>query len=300
MTSMIIRTLTVIFVLCAARSSALAQAVPCERLRIVDSTTVQTVEMRDGSRLVGRTTALSDSTFVFQVGQNLLTLACANIVAVEELAAPAAGRGAPWFVHPHQTNLVLGPTGRTLSRGQGFFSLQELFFPTLNYGLTNHLTIGAGLTLLPGVGLDDQIVYVLPKVAVVRTPAVNVALGGVVLRAGDIFDISERGSATFGVVYGAGTIGGPDANATAGLGFGFAGDQISSQPLIQLGGQARLGSGIAVITENWVIGRSDEDSYWLSWTGLRFLHRKATVDATVLFSPQDSFWLPWLVVTLGF
>lgn len=271
-----------------------------ERLRVADTTTLQILEMRDGSRLVGRVVAIGDSTFVFRGAGNDLTLRIADVVELEERPAADARDGRLWFRHPHQTNLVLGPTGRTLERGQGFFSLHELFFAAVQYGLTDHVTVGAGATLLPGVSLDEQILYVLPKVAVVRTPRVNLAVGGVIVRAGDIFDISEEGAATFGVLYGASTFGGPDANLTTGLGFGFAGDRISSQPLVQIGGQLRVGAGVALITENWMLGRVEDDAFWLSWTGLRFLHRKATFDAAVAFSPGEGGWLPWVGVTLGF
>ena len=292
-------TVVLIALLCARPHAMEAQPVR-ERIRVVDSATVQILEMRDGSRLVGRIIAIGDSTFTLRSAGNDLTLRLADVIELEERPAADALDGRLWFRHPHQTNLVLGPTGRTLERGQGFFTLHELFFAAIQYGLTDHVTIGAGATLLPGVSLDEQILYVLPKVAVVRTPSVNLAVGGVIVRAGDIFDISEAGAATFGVLYGSSTFGGPDANLTTGVGFGFAGDRISSQPLVQIGGQVRVGSGVALISENWMLGRVDDDDFWLSWSGLRFLHRKATFDAAVAFVPGESGWLPWAGVTLGF
>ncbi|HSJ63522.1 MAG TPA: hypothetical protein VK922_06385 [Gemmatimonadaceae bacterium] len=283
----------------ASPDAAEAQTVR-DRLRVVDSTTVQVLEMRDGSRLVGRVIDIGDSTVVFRSSGNDLALRIADIAELEERPADAVRNGKLWFRHPHQTTLVLGPTGRTLERGQGFFTLHELFFAALQYGVTNHVTLGAGATLLPGVSLDEQIIYFLPKIAVARTPLVNLAVGAVIVRAGDIFDISNEGAATFGVLYGAGTFGGPDANLTTGLGFGFVGDRISSQPLVQVGGQLRVSPGVALITENWMIGRQGDDAYVLSWSGLRFLHRKATFDAAVAFAPEEGGWLPWVGVTLGF
>jgi hypothetical protein len=287
-------------VVLGARPGAAESQPVRDRLRVVDSTTVQVLEMRDGSRLVGRVIDIGDTTIVFRSSGNDLTLRIADIAELEERPADALRDGRLWFRHPHQTNLVLGPTGRTLERGQGFFTLHELFFAALQYGVTNHVTLGAGATLLPGVGLDEQIIYFLPKIAVARTPLVNLAVGGVIVRAGDIFDISDEGAATFGVLYGAGTWGGPDANLTTGLGFGFAGDRISSQPLVQLGGQLRVSSGVALITENWMIGRRGESAYVLSWSGLRFLHRNATFDAAIAFALEEGGWLPWVGVTLGF
>lgn len=269
-----------------------------ERLRVVDSTRVQILTTADGSELVGRITAIYDSTLAFQVGDNHLSIRLSDIRSIEERRAPTTGEGRPWFEHANRSRLVLGPTGRTLGRGEGQFALYELFFPTLSYGFTDRLTLGGGLTLIPGAGLDEQIMYLLPKVGVVRSESLNIAVGALIMRAGDPFDDGDEALNPFGILYGVSTFGGSDANLTTGLGFGFYGDDLASRPLLQLGGQLRIYERMALISENWFF-RTDE-TIMVSWTGLRFLARKVSFDAAVAFSPPEDGWIPWVSVTVAF
>lgn len=269
-----------------------------ERLRVVDSTRVQVLTTRDGSRLVGRITAMDDSTLIFQAGTNSLTLPIADVVSIQEVPADEYRRKGVWFPHPHQTHLMLGPTGRTLPRGSGYVSIQELLFPTVNYGLTDRFSIGGGMTIVPGIPLDRQIFYVLPKVGLIRSPRLNVAAGALVSRATDLFD--DDGSADpFGIAYGVGTVGGPDAHLTVGLGFPFYGDDLSSRPLVQLGGELRFAARGALVSENWIFSDA-EDAAWISWTGIRFLAPTVSFDAAIAFVPGEAGWLPWIGVTAGF
>lgn len=282
--------------------SAIAVAQPAhvrERLRVVDSTRVQILTTADGSELVGRIIAIGDSTLTFEISANQLTLRLTDILSIEERPSSAGRDGRAWFEHANRTSLVLGPTGRTLPRGQGQFALYEILFPTVSYGFTDRLSLGAGVTLLPGLGLDEQVVYVLPKVGVVRSESVNIAVGALILRTSDLFDLDDHGSAdSFGVLYGVSTFGGADANLTTGLGFGFYGDDIVSQPLLQLGGQLRIAERAALISENWFLRGSGNDM--LSWAGIRFLDHKVSFDAAVMFSPREEGWFPWVGVTMAF
>ncbi len=289
-----------VFMYLAVAAAAAAQPAGVrERLRVVDSTRVQILTTADGSELVGRITAIQDSTLTFQVGDNHLSLRLTDIRSIEERPARAGGERRPWFAHANRTTLVLGPTGRTLGRGEGQFALYELFFPTLSYGFTDRLTLGGGITLIPGAGFDDQIVYLLPKVGVVRSESMNIAVGALVLRAGDPFDDGDESLDPFGILYGVGTFGGPDANLTTGLGFGFYGGDLASRPLMQLGGQIRIHERMALISENWFF-RTDRETIMVSWTGMRFLARKVSFDAAVAFSPPEDGWIPWVSVTLAF
>jgi hypothetical protein len=293
-------TLALLLISLLASSSAAAQPERVrERLRVVDSTRVQILTTADGSELVGRIIDIGDSTLTFQMSANQLTLRLANILGIEERPASAGRDGRPWFPHGNLTSLVLGPTGRTLPRGGGQFALYEILFPTVSYGFTDRLTLGAGVTIVPGLGLDEQVVHLLPKVGVVRSESVNIAVGALILRANDLFDDDEGASDPFGILYGVGTFGGPDANLTTGIGYGFFGDDLASQPLLQVGGQLRFAERGALITENWFF-RSDNDNTILSWTGLRFLAPKVSFDAAAAFSPAEDFWFPWVSVTIGF
>ncbi len=73
-------------------------------------------------------------------------------------AAQDASPAAP--ASSNHTRLLFSPTGRPLGKGQGYFSDHYVVFPSVAYGLTDNLSIGAGMSVVPGMSLDEQLLYV--------------------------------------------------------------------------------------------------------------------------------------------
>jgi hypothetical protein len=126
------------------------------------------------------------------------------------------------------------------------------------------------MSIIPGVGLGDQLFYLTPKVGLVSGPTVNVAVGALVAGLGSLTD-----EGPFGIGYGVATFGGEDANVTAGAGFGFARSS-TSQALLLLGGTKRMSRNIGLVTENYFYTGSSS-SVVLSG-GVRFMGEKIAVD----------------------
>ena len=57
------------------------------------------------------------------------------------------------------------------------------------------------------------------------------------------------------------TIGDPDLNFSFGLGYGYVEGRLSSSPTINLSGTIRFTDGIALLTENYLIGGGDILAY---------------------------------------
>ena len=72
-----------------------------------------------------------------------------------------------------------------LEKGQGYFSNYYLFFPGAAYGLTDRLTVGGGMSVFPGVGFDEQMYYIAPKVGLKNTEKFNLAAGALLIRIPD-------------------------------------------------------------------------------------------------------------------
>jgi hypothetical protein len=153
-----------------------------------------------------------------------------------------------------------------LKKGEGYFADYELFFPGFAYGVTDNISVGGGVSLFP-TGLDEQVYYFTPKVGMSLGDQIHVSAG--LLLAG------TKGG-TGGIGYGAGTFGNGDASVTAGVGYGFAGGEIESKPLAMLGGEKRISRRVALVTENYLLPRS-EDNLVYSF-GLRFIGEKLTTD----------------------
>jgi len=195
---------------------------------------------------------------------------------------------------PNYSRLMFTPTGRPLRSGQGYWSNYYISFPGITYGLTNQISITAGLSVFPGVGLGDQLLSLAPKIALYQND-------DFALSAGTLYTslIDEIG----------GTKGSPDKSFTAGLGFSYINEQdepvdFAMHLVILLGSNIRLTDSLALVSENWFITGENlglgEQSLGIA---LRFFGKDLAVDIGVIIIGQvlkEGFPIPWLSAVYHF
>ncbi len=252
----------------APAAASHAQDTPATRaqLRIVDSTKIQLITLRDGSSLVGRIVAVRGDTVDFEMSVGRVPILVGDIRELKETAVGTMHDGEYWSANPNATRLFFAPSGQMLKKGEGYFADYELFFPGFAYGVTDNISVGGGVSLIPAA-LDEQIYYFTPKVGMSFGDQIHVSAG--LLVAG------TKGG-TGGIGYGAGTFGNGDASVTVGVGYGFAGGDIESKPVAMLGGEKRISRRVALVTENYLLPTS-QDNLVYSF-GLRFIGEKLTTD----------------------
>lgn len=255
-----------------ARAQAQTPATPPE---VVASDTLREIRMADGSVLFARVESVEADrvTLVTQAGVRLQV----DRAQIRSLRA-ARGQvrnGEVWRDDPTGTRLFFAPTGRNLAAGEAYFGVYELFFPFATYGVTDRITVAAGTPILPGA--FGQVGYFAPKLAIVQSERLNVAAG--------VFAGFFEGE-TAGIVYGVGTWGGRDNAVTAGVGLGFGGGGLSDQPIVLIGGEARTGKQLKLITENYFV---PGESGVLVSGGMRFFGERLSADIGVgaLVSGQE-------------
>ena len=241
------------------------------KLRVADSATAQTIELHDGQRLLGRIVEVTADSVRFQTSFALITIARASIVDVRDMRQPTRGPGGElWPADPNATRLFFAPTGRMLESGDGYFSDTYLLFLGWFRGLTDRVTLGAGMSIVPsGDFVENNVFYAMPKVGLVQKPNLNVAVGALVGMA------PVDGNTTFGITYGVATFGAPDASVTAGAGYAFAGGEWTNDPLLMLGLHKRLSRRTAFVSENYIIPNQQDA---LVSYGLRVFGEKMAVD----------------------
>jgi hypothetical protein len=260
-----------------------------ERLRVVDSATIQVITLRDGSSLVGRITSVRSDSVDFQMTTGRVTVASNDVREIKEADAARMHDGQYWFTNPNSTRLFFAPTGQMLKKGEGYFADYELFFPGFAYGVTDNVSIGGGVSIFP-TSVEDQVYYLTPKVGMSFGDKVHAS-------AGLLFAGTRAG--TGGVGYGVGTYGDGDASITVGGGWGFAGGDIESKPLVMLGGEKRISRRIALVSENYLLP-TDENNLVYSF-GVRFMGEKLATDlALVNFSGSDIIGFPLVNFVFSF
>jgi len=202
---------------------------------------------------------------------------------------------------PNYSRLMFAPTGRPLRRGQGYWSNYYIFFPGITYGLTNQISMTAGLSVFPGLGLGDQLLSLAPKIALYQNDDFALSAGTLYM------SISDEGGG--GMAFLVGTKGSPDKSFTAGLGLGYINEKdepvdFAAHPVILLGSNIRLSDGLALISENWFItGENlglDEQPIGIA---LRFFGKDLAVDLGAIIIGKvikEGFPIPWLSAVYHF
>jgi hypothetical protein len=233
----------------------------------------------DGSVLVGRVVEVTPTTVRFASVLGESVIARSAIRRVELASSGSLHEGEVWPEDPSRTRLFFAPTGRMQHAGEVYFSDAYVLFPSFQGGLSDRLSVGAGMSVVPGLGLDEQLYYLTPKVGLYASPRVNLAIGALVAGAGSITD-----EGPFGLGYGVATVGGEDGSVTAGAGFGFH-QSSTTQAIFMLGGSKRVSRNIALLTENYIY--TEHETSALISAGIRFMSDKLAVDLAG-FTVSDS------------
>ena len=223
-------------VIAVPATPALAQ-VEIEALTTGD--TLYEIRLTDGSVLFARVTEVEGETIVLVTsGGARLEVARSQIREVR-VAEGRVVEGEFWRKDPNTSRLFFTATGRTLDKGKAYVGTTLIVLPWVAVGVSDRVTLAAGAPLFFS---EAQWFYVAPKVQLVRTPTAQISVGTLFIVVDD-----ER----VGINYGVGIFGTPDNSLTVGLGFGFEGDDFSSQPVAMIGGEARASRRIKLITENY-------------------------------------------------
>jgi len=167
-----------------------------------------------------------------------------------------------------------------LNSGEVYFSIYEIFFPSIGIGIGDFLTVTGGMSII--TGSPEQILFVAPKLRVVKFEGFQLSTG--MIYAG-ILDES------FGIAYGVFTTGSSTASFTGGLGYGFVNGDFADNPFLMLGGDINLSKSSKLITENWFIP-NDDNTIVMSF-GLRFYGKHLAADFGLIKIPELDFGFPF-------
>jgi hypothetical protein len=173
------------------------------------------------------------------------------------------------------------------------------------------------VSVVPGLGLSEQLVYVTPRLGKQFSERFAVSGGVLYAHGGDGEDAED-----LGVGFAMATFGKPDQSLTVGGGvarrteYQTVGRSVRGRieyetrrrgvniPVVVVGGTARLSRRIALVSENWLVLHDDfklkEQPFAL---GVRFLGDRLSADAGVILVGElidDGFPIPWLSVTYHF
>ncbi len=148
-------------------------------------------------------------------------------------------------INPHETRLLLSPTGKNLSAGSVYFSSSEIFFWMLSIAPTNFFTFGIGLPIIYSFRFNTFYGYV--KFHIIDYMGFDISAGSL----GILYD-SNFEYAPFEVI----TYSGNKFSITTGLY-----NNINHSSILFVGGEIKLSNRSSIVTENWIIPESEINLY---------------------------------------
>ena len=249
------------------------------------------ISLTDGTQLEGTITQETETHILVETLSGLeIKVPRTSIVAIKKRHAGAFSRP-----DPNYTRLMFAPTGRPLRRGDRYFFNHYVFFPGMAYGFTDRFGVAGGLSVIPGLGLGEQILSLAPKFGLYASGDVALSMGVLYMK------VADEGAG--GMAFVVGTKGSPDKSFTCGIGLGYIAEEgedvdFAEHPVLLLGGNIRLSESMALVSENWLITGEDLglDQQPLG-LALRFFGPRIAVDAGVIIIGEvieEGFPIPWL------
>jgi hypothetical protein len=226
-----------------------AQDPPARDTARADSAQMYVMRTRDGSLFVGRLVRATVDSVYFVSAGGPITVPRSAVLELRQIGRGSMREGVYWAPNPNDTRLFFAPTGRTLAKGEGYFSDTWVFFLLIAGGITDRLTLGGGFSVVPFDDFTQNVFYITPKYGLVRQERFNLAVGALIGVAG----VADFNDGPGGIVYGVGTAGSPDASVTFGTGFIFAQSNVGEEPLLMLGGERRVARRVSLATENYFV-----------------------------------------------
>ncbi len=269
-----------------SRASAQEQSGLEGTLKIPDSSHMQILTTLDGTTLYGRIIEVGQSEIKFETNIGIIPIQLAKIKEIKEIPISSIKKGVYWFPNPNDTRLLFAPTARCLKGGEGYFADYYLFFPMVAFGITDNITIAGGASIFPWVGIENNLFYFMPKVGCNLGDKFSLAVGALLVK---LPSFDDEINPTVGICYGVGTVGGPNSNLTAGVGFGYVDWEFEKTPMFMFGGQHRVSRRISLVSENWMMPGVDQPGIAY---GLRFFGEKVSVDLGFLNTIGDNMIFP--------
>lgn len=257
------------------------------------------IETVDGNEYIG--TILNQTPEVIRIRTEKLgeiSIPQSEVKKIAQLSAVKSKDGTYWPDNPQSTRYFWAPNGYNLKRGEGYYQNVWILFNQAVYGITNHFSAGIGTVPLFLFGGAPTPAWITAKFSVpVVENKFNLGAGALM---GTVIGESNTG---FGILYGIATFGSKDQNLNVGLGWGYAGGEMASNPTINISGMIRTGAKGYFITENYFIGTPDNFMVLMSLGGRRIIkHTGLDFGAFIPIGGDIGSFvaIPWLGLTIPF
>lgn len=259
------------------------------------------VTLKDGSELHGELVNKTSNQIVLKTAaMGEVTISATDIDEIQETSESDYKGGKYWFPNPSYSKYHFGSTGRNLKKGDGYYQNVLIVFNSAHYGITDWFSIGAGFEAI-STFMGQPLFFIMPKFGYEFFK--NFSVGVSYMYGNQSAAIAEEGFAGIGIINGIITYGNDDYNGSVGFGWAHSADNLTSDPVITISGQARVARRLALVTENYLIPA--DPYYGIFSYGLRILGERSSFDISFLNSKDIATVFPvglpvWISYTFHF
>ena len=257
------------------------------------------VKLVDGNEFTGEIISENEESIRLKTEKlGEINISRKDIRSIQRMEGAMGPDGKFWLENTQATRYFWAPNGYGLKEGEGYYQNVWVLFNQASVGLSDHVSIGAGVVPLFLFAGTSTPFWLTPKFSVpLVKDEVNVGGGALV---GTVLGESD---AAFGILYGTSTFGSRDQNISLGMGYGFAAGSWARAPMVNVSGIIRTGKNGYLLTENYYIQPSEDALLLLSIGGRRMI-RNFGLDfgAFVPFAEdiEQFIALPWLGFSVSF
>jgi len=262
-----------------------------------DTTKIYRIETKDGNTFTG-SIIKEDSDIIILKTEKLgeLSIHLTDIKSKTEISGTKKRGGEYWLPNPQSTRYFWAPNGYGLRKNEAWYQNIWIFYNQVSYGFTDYFSCGLGMVPLFLFAGAPTPVWLVPKFSIpVAEDKFNIGAGSLLATV-----IGEE-TEIFGLLYGTATFGSRDNNFSAGMAYGFYGDEWADVPVFNFSGMIRTGPRGYFVTENYVITIEQETGVVLS-AGGRSILRNVGLDYSLwipIIPDMDSFVaFPFLGITI--
>lgn len=247
------------------------------------------VTLKNGNVFSGTVTTVDEESAGVQTSDGVFNFRYDRIESVK-IVKPGEVTS-KWRENPSKNKLFIFQTGKLLDSGSGYYQNTYIFFSNFAYGISDHFSVDAGFSMIPGLGLDYQLYAIGAKVG---TSISNTLYISGSLKYYTVYDANEGVSTLFGSA----TYTKNQLDLTASIGMGINSSD-GANIITMLGGQYRVSDRFAFLSENIILPAGDGETPTLLSFGGRIISNKSALDLG-FFAFAGDFIAPFVSFTIKF
>ena len=274
-----------------------------------DSTTVAIITT-DGTEIIGEIIEESDIEYQIETPAGLTVKVPKKSIYKMTQFKGIVKEGKLFRPDPNKSLYIFAPSAYPIGQGGKYCRDFCVFFPSINYGLTDILSAQAGIFWAPMVDIDKIPIIGSLKASLFQQDKIALAAGGMYIRFPTI-DVDDNDGKQDdirvggGFLFGTATYGDHLNHASLSLGWGFAQGEgeweTMDRPIVVIAGNKRISQTLALVTENWFWPELDLKYVPLSLS-VRFLGKRIATDIGLILNYEliSEVQLPFPIINFTY